>query len=462
VSPVHRLLPLLLLCLGCSKLFAKDAPPADEAKAEAHDDEEPAAGEAEASEGSGHTAAAPGGRYGIPFTWERSPEEPLAKARQFMADVLKDNGTFSGPSRERAAALAESESPRATVLTCSDSRVQASVWDSSPENDSYTVRVLGNQLASALPSVEYGVDALHTPVLLIIGHTGCDAANAVPAASAAHKGSGADERSHNAKSGKGRGGKEGRGSSGTVVGNVNAQVKEAVAHFAPRVQSGDLTVIGAVYDVTNELGKGAGRLHLMNINGNVEAARVKAFEDAVNEQNRKVATVASKRSSPEERARALLDGSARLPPGARATINAVSVVGNGGFDAVGEGAFRQSMLGVPHDVKPVLERRPSALASLTSHGAEPSTKHGDEHGKADPHGSERPTKTDAHGGGESHTKAEKPDVVEAHGHAEEPAKPAKPARAKAASAGKRKKAGQAAEHADPDAPPTEPPPLPWK
>ena len=269
MSPVHRLLPLVLLCLGCSKLFAKDAPPADESKAEAQEQEQEApGGEAEASGASGHTAAASTGRYGIPFTWERSPEEPLAKARQFMADVLKDNATFSGPSRERAAALAEAESPRATVLTCSDSRMQPSVWDATPENDSYTVRVLGNQLAGALPSVEYGVDALHTPVLLIIGHTGCDAASA---AAAKHKG--ADEHTKGGKSGKGHGSKEGRGSSGVVLENVNAQVKEAVSHFAARVQSGDLTVIGAVYDVTNELGKGAGRLHLVNINGNVDAAR---------------------------------------------------------------------------------------------------------------------------------------------------------------------------------------------
>jgi carbonic anhydrase len=481
VSPVHRLLPLLLLGLGCSKLFAKDAPPADDSKAEA-EEHAPASGEAEAPE----HATAGAGRYGIPFTYERSPEEPLAKARQFMADVLKDNGTFSGPSRERAAALADSESPRATVLTCSDSRVQPSVWDATPENDSYTVRVLGNQLAGALPSVQYGVDVLHTPVLLIIGHTGCDAASHA-ADSAKHKA--ADEHGKATRPGKARGSKDERARSEVVLDNVNAQVKEAVGHFAARVQSGDLTVIGAVYDVTNELGKGAGRLHLVNINGNVEAVRVKAFEDAVNEQNRKAAaTTASKRSSPNDRARAFLDGSARLPPGARATVNAVSVVGNGGFDSVGEGNVREPLLGTPHDVKPVFSRRPTSTLSFANRGlGQPGVKHGDEQGGADAHGSADthgkpdvhaqadqhkadPHATDAHAtpsshaAPEPHASPEKP-VAEAHGdEPAKPAKPAKPARPKA-STGTRKKASNAAEHGASDgtgAEPGEPPPLPWK
>lgn len=452
MSPVHRLLPLLLLCLGCSKLFAKDAPPADESQPE-EAQERASTSEAEAP---GHTAAAGAGRYGIPFTWERSPEEPLAKARQFMADVLESNATFSGPSRERAAALAETESPRATVLTCSDSRVQASVWDSTPENDSYTVRVLGNQLAAALPSVEYGVDGLHTPVLLIIGHTGCEAAGA--------KHTGAEAPLERGKSGKGRHGKEDRASSGAVVDNVNTQVKEAVTHFAARVQSGDLTVIGAVYDVTNELRKGPGRLHLVNINGNVEAARVRAFEDAVNEQNRKTPT-ASKRSGTDGRARALLDGSARLPPGERATINAVSVLGNGGFDGVGEGNFRQPLLGTPHDVKPVYERRPTSALSFASRGLGPSARRGDEHGGAGAHaGMDQPAEMDARpmpaptATPEPHA-AERP--ADARGHGDAPARPA-PAKV---STGKRKKASKPADHGasgEAGALPAEPPPLPWK
>jgi carbonic anhydrase len=479
VSPVHRLLPLLLLCLGCSKLFAKDAPPAEEAKAEAPADDEPAEGEAEEPPAAGHAAATAGGRYGIPFTYERSPEEPLAKARQYMADVLKDNATFSGPSRERAAALAETESPRATVLTCSDSRVQPSVWDSTPENDSYTVRVLGNQLATALPSVEYGVDALGTPVLLIIGHTGCESAASAPATPTKPKA--ADDHAKGAKASKARGGKEGRSSSRVVIENVNAQVKEAVSHFAARVQSGDLTVIGAVYDVTNELGKGAGRLHLLNINGNVEVARVKAFEDAVNEQNRKATAAATaKRGNTDERARALLDGSARLPPGARATINAVSVVGGGGFDAVGEGGFPKSMLGAPHDVKPAFARRPSTLGFGASRAAEPSAAQGDEHGGVNGHGpSEAPPKMDAHAASDphattapaakedahaaagshaadAHAAGEKPQSPEAHGHAEEPAKP------KAKGPGGKRKKSKAAEPANAGEPGAEPPPLPWK
>jgi carbonic anhydrase-like protein len=352
------------------------------------------------------------------------------------------------------------------------------------------VRVLGNQLGAALPSVEYGVSSLHTPVLLIIGHTGCEAAARAPAAADEH----ASERPK--RSSKGHGGKDGD-SSDVVIANVNAQVKEAVGHFAGRVQSGDLTVIGAVYDVTNELGKGAGRLHLVNINGNVDAARVKTFEDAVNEQNRK-APAAAKRSSPDDRARAFLDGSARLPPGSRATINAVSVVGNGGFDSVTEGSFRQPVLGAPHDVKPAFAaRRPSSFEAKLGRSTEPSTGHGDEHAAPDAHGSKEghgkaeaaakelraaldphakadshadphakaDSHADPHAKADAHAAPEKPERAEASGHADEPAKPAKPTRAKAAGGGRRKKANTPSEHGGTDTAggePTEPPPLPWK
>ena len=111
----------------------------------------------------------------MPFAWESSPEEPLARARTFMGEVLTANDAFTKQGSGHFTPMLEQERPRATVLTCSDSRVQPSAWDATPENDDYTVRNLGNQLTTAVGSVQYGVERLHTPVLLIIGHTGCEA-----------------------------------------------------------------------------------------------------------------------------------------------------------------------------------------------------------------------------------------------------------------------------------------------
>jgi carbonic anhydrase len=334
----HSLLPLLLLGFGCNKLFAKDEPaPAAEEKAEASE-------HAEASSGAAAEHAAPGsGRYSVPFAWEISPEEPLAKARRFMGDVLSANDVFMAQGRDHFKPFLEAEHPRATVLTCADSRIQPSAWDANPENDSYTVRNLGNQLSTALGSVEYGVERLHTPVLLIIGHTGCEAIQSALDESEKDKKSAiATELSH-LELAKGDGKKHEMSLLEAVTANVNAQVAEAVAHFAPYVQSGELTVVGAVYDHKNELEEGNGRLQLVNVNSNVEQARIDAFKEAVKEK--KVAapapSAAKRPGAPDDRMRSLFEGARSLPDG-RASISAVNIIGNGGFDAVEAGTLHEA------------------------------------------------------------------------------------------------------------------------
>lgn len=343
VTSLHRLLPLLLLGTGCAKLLAEDAP-APPAEAEGESEERaPQAAPANAPE----PPPAPGAemrgaaRYVVPFAWETSPAEPLARARRFMAEVLSANDVHAGRGREHFAALADGERPRATVLACADSRVQASAWDASPENDGYTVRNLGNQLATSLGSVQYGVEQLHTPVLLVIGHTRCDAVRAVTSEGPRSPGALGEELSHLKLAERRRGGDSAQWDPLTlaVVANVDAQVAEAVAQFSPRVQSGELTVVGAVYDLAGDLGGGHGRLRIVNVNGNVEDERVRAFVEAIQASE---ASGAAPSSSPSQaRGRSAFAGPGRSAPGGpRATVNAVSVIGSGGFDAVAGGSLR--------------------------------------------------------------------------------------------------------------------------
>jgi carbonic anhydrase len=348
LARAHRLLPLLLLSLGCSKLFAKDTPaPAaagETGKIEApkQDAEGEPAEQKEAKEGSLRSS-----RYGVPFAWEISPEEPLAKARTFLAEVLRANETFMTQGKSHFTPFADAETPRATVLTCSDSRVQAQAWDGNPENDDYTVRNLGNQLSTALGSVEYGIDRLHTPVLLIIGHSGCEAIRAALDKKAKGKGPIADELSHLELPEHHRHGRESEEWSAltkAVVANVDAQVADAVAHFAPYVQSGELTVVGAVYDFQNEFGDGHGRVRLVNVNSNIEPSRIEAFQTAIKAGDKSPAPAFGQRRQQTPVA-ALIDRTGRpLPGGPRATINAVNVLGNGDFDAVSAGTLRQPTL----------------------------------------------------------------------------------------------------------------------
>lgn len=254
----------------------------------------------------------------MPFAWETSPDEPLARARTFMGEVLSANTRFVAIGKEHFAPFVDGQHPRATVVACADSRVQANAWDSSPEDDDFTIRNIGNQIPNALGSVEYGIEHLHTPVLMIVGHTGCGAVKAVLEKTEGLAAPIAAELSQ-LKLPEGKpGAAPAKAWSDAVLANVNAQVATAVQHFAAFVNSGELTVVGAVYDFRNDLGGGHGRLHLVNVNTNVEPPRIEAFIKAVQSAEArsaaKGAAAAPKLSAVDERVRTILERAERALP----------------------------------------------------------------------------------------------------------------------------------------------------
>ena len=75
--------------------------------------------------------------------------------------------------------LINSQSPVATVITCSDSRVAPELVFDQDLGRLFVVRVAGNVIdASTLGSIEYGVNHLRTPLLIILGHQSCGAVSA--------------------------------------------------------------------------------------------------------------------------------------------------------------------------------------------------------------------------------------------------------------------------------------------
>lgn len=227
-------------------------------------------------------AAAPVPRtFGMPFAWEVSRDEPLARTRSFLVEVLGDNAQNVARGKEQFQPFVDTQKPRATVVTCADSRVQAQAWDATPENDDFTVRNIGNQVINAHGSVEYGVEHLKTPVLMIIGHTGCGAIKA-----AIEQPPGLDEpireELKHLKFDKRKAGEtEKQALTNAVIANVNNQVSFSTDHFGKLIQQGQLTVVGAVYDFRNDMGKGFGRLNIVNVNGNSSPDRLKAFSQAL-------------------------------------------------------------------------------------------------------------------------------------------------------------------------------------
>jgi carbonic anhydrase len=74
----------------------------------------------------------------------------------------------------------QGQHPLATILTCSDSRVPPEILFDQGIGDLFVVRVAGNVAAvDEIGSMEYAVDHLNTPVVVVLGHTQCGAVTAV-------------------------------------------------------------------------------------------------------------------------------------------------------------------------------------------------------------------------------------------------------------------------------------------
>ena len=195
-------------------------------------------------------------------------QQASSGAKDILREISQSNRAFmrkNGPAH--FGHFADSQHPRATVITCSDSRVHTHALDATPDGDLFMVRNIGNQIATAEGSVEYGVHHLHTPLLLVVGHVAC---GAIKAASGDYsKESPTIQRELDTiQIPKGDAGLN------SVKLNINNQVRMAMGKFEQEVISGHLTVVGAVYDFKNEMHQGLGKLNIVNVNGETNPAKI--------------------------------------------------------------------------------------------------------------------------------------------------------------------------------------------
>ncbi|MBS4097628.1 MAG: carbonic anhydrase [Sulfuricella sp.] len=191
--------------------------------------------------------------------------------KTIVQNLLKDNDEFvKSHDPEYFKPFADGQKPRATVVTCSDSRVHTHALDKAPDGDLFMVRNIGNQLRTGEGSVEYGVHHLHTPLLIFVGHSAC---GAIKAASSDYRRESPSIKRElvNIRIPKGVENMAG------VKLNVNNQVATAVKKFSHEIHSQKLTVVGAIYDFRNDLGQGQGRLVITNINGSNDSDKIKTF-----------------------------------------------------------------------------------------------------------------------------------------------------------------------------------------
>jgi carbonic anhydrase len=79
----------------------------------------------------------------------------------------------------RRAASEKDQRPIAIILGCSDSRVPAEIVFDAGLGDLFVIRVAGNIVApSQVGSVEFAAERFGTPLVVVLGHTGCGAVQA--------------------------------------------------------------------------------------------------------------------------------------------------------------------------------------------------------------------------------------------------------------------------------------------
>ena len=83
-------------------------------------------------------------------------------------------------TRRRLETARQGQAPIAGIVACSDSRAAVELLFDQGIGDLFVVRVAGNTTGEAvLGSLEYAVEHLHVPLLVVLGHTECGAVNSV-------------------------------------------------------------------------------------------------------------------------------------------------------------------------------------------------------------------------------------------------------------------------------------------
>ena len=111
--------------------------------------------------------------------------QPATSADETLKKLLSSNqNCVSGKLTQRdlparRGELVKGQHPSAVVLSCSDSRVPPELIFDQGLGDLFVVRVAGNVADSvALGSIEYAVEHLNVPLIIVMGHDKCGAVSA--------------------------------------------------------------------------------------------------------------------------------------------------------------------------------------------------------------------------------------------------------------------------------------------
>ncbi len=106
-------------------------------------------------------------------------EVALKRLKEGHARFLADRPKPHHLSMKERIKLAAEQHPFAVVLTCADSRVAPELIFDQGLGELFVLRVAGNVTEpGVVGSIEYAVQRLHCPLIVVLGHEGCGAVKA--------------------------------------------------------------------------------------------------------------------------------------------------------------------------------------------------------------------------------------------------------------------------------------------
>jgi carbonic anhydrase len=178
------------------------------------------------------------------------PEEVLNRLmegnKRYMAGELEAKDV-----KGRRESSLQGQKPFATVVACSDSRVEpVYIFDTNIE-ELFGIQTAGNVIDDvARESIEYAIAHLHTPVVMILGHSKCGAVTAVYQGAAQKELPILAGKIESAIKDVERTGDEGKDIVNCATANVNAVMKELMEKSSvvrSAVEKGETKLVGAMY-----------------------------------------------------------------------------------------------------------------------------------------------------------------------------------------------------------------------
>ncbi|MGK4218213.1 carbonic anhydrase [Kocuria marina] len=120
-----------------------------------------------------------------PSAVENTPRTPLGawrKLREGNARFISGDTLHPHQDAQRRKDLAQSQKPFAVIFGCSDSRLAAEIIFDLGLGDAFVIRTAGQVIDNAvLGTLEYAIEVLGTPLIMVLGHDSCGAVTAAKA-----------------------------------------------------------------------------------------------------------------------------------------------------------------------------------------------------------------------------------------------------------------------------------------